>query len=308
MPEPFARWAAPSLLGAGGCLAAVSVLFSNGSSDGRLVWLGLAAVILATAVAAGVLAGLPRPAPGREAIVALALFVAFVSWSGISIVWSIEPDRSWDYFNRGLVYLAFAAVGLALGAYVPRAPRVWAYALSAAFALALGWALLGKAVPALGSKPQGWFREFTAQPTNPSQTVGPGRLANVSSTSRWQWWKEAWHAFEEQPLRGTGAGTFELTHRLLRSNSIVVTEPHNVPLQFLSETGVLGFLLAIGSVAAAAVGVVGTVRGLDGAERVAAVALGVLALAYLVHSILDFDWDFVAVSGPFFLSVGVLLG
>src|SRR5919109_2287834 len=152
MPEPFARWAAPSLLGAGGCLAAVSVLFSNGSSDGRLVWLGLAAVVLATAVAAGVLAGLPRPAPGREAIVALALFVAFVSWSGISIVWSIEPDRSWDYFNRGLVYLAFAAVGLALGAYVPRAPRVWAYALSAAFALALGWALLGKAVPALGSE------------------------------------------------------------------------------------------------------------------------------------------------------------
>src|SRR5919108_523887 len=123
MPEPFARWAAPSLLGAGGCLAAVSVLFSNGSSDGRLVWLGLAAVILATAVAAGVLAGLPRPAPGREAIVALALFVAFVSWSGISIVWSIEPDRSWDYFNRGLVYLAFAAVGLALGAYEAWSPR-----------------------------------------------------------------------------------------------------------------------------------------------------------------------------------------
>jgi hypothetical protein len=109
-------------------------------------------------------------------------------------------------------------------------------------------------------------------------------------------------------LKGTGAGTFELTHRLLRSNSIVVTEPHNVPLQFLSETGVVGFLLAMGSVGAAAVGVVGAIRGLAGPERVAAVALGVLALAYLVHSILDFDWDFVAVSGPFFMTVGVLLG
>jgi hypothetical protein len=493
MPKPFARWAAPLLLGAGGCLVAASALFSEGSSEDRLVWLGLAALALAGTLGAGVLSGLPRPAPGRAALVALGLFAAFVCWNGISVLWSIEADRSWDYFNRGLVYLAFAVVGLALGAYVPRAPRVWAFVLSGAFALALGWALLGKAVPALGSesgriarlsspigywnalallfdmalplalwlaarrehahwlraagvvyvyalvvgllltysrggvlvaavavalwlvlgmprvesaaalllgggaglgvavwafsrpglsedlqahsvrvhdgawfavvfslaavavgavayagslveerrpltagrrqlvgraalgvlavgasvavialvvesKPQGWFRDFTQQPTNPSQTVGPGRLANISSTSRWQWWKEAWHAFEEQPLHGTGAGTFELTHRLLRSNSIVVTEPHNVPLQFLSETGIVGFLLALGSVAAAGVGVLGVVRGLDGPDRVAAIALGVLAVAYLLHSILDFDWDFVAVSGPFFLTVGVLLG
>src|SRR6266540_3492082 len=403
MPEPFERRAAPLLLGAGGCLAAASALFSNGSSDGRLVWLGLAALALAAVLAAGVLAGLARPAPSREALVALGLLAAFVCWSGISVLWSIEPDRSWDYLNRGLVYLAFAAVGLALGAYVPRAPRVWAFVLSGVLALALGWALLGKAFPALGSesgriarlsspvgywnalallfdmalplalwlaarrdhphwlraavavgvlaylgslaeerrpltdrrrrlvgraalaalavgasvavvalvvesKPQGWFREFTQQPTNPSQTVGPGRLANISSTSRWQWWKEAWHAFEEQPLRGTGAGTFELTHRLLRTNSIVVTEPHNVPLQFLSETGIVGFLLALGSVGAAGLGVLGAMRGLDGPDRAAAIALCVLVLAYLLHSILDFDWDFVAVSAPFFLTVGVLLG
>ena len=33
-----------------------------------------------------------------------------------------------------------------------------------------------------------------------------------------------------------------------------------------------------------------------------------LAVTYLLHSLVDFDWDFVAVSGPFFLTVGVLLG
>jgi tetratricopeptide (TPR) repeat protein len=37
-----------------------------------------------------------------------------------------------------------------------------------------------------------------------------------------------------------------------------------------------------------------------------AVALG--ALAYVLHSVVDFDWDFVAVTGPFLMSVGVLLG
>jgi hypothetical protein len=493
MPEPFARRAAPLLLGAGGCLAAAAALFSGGSANGPLVALGLVALALAAALGAAVLTGLPRPAPGHEALVALGLFAAFVCWNGLSVVWSIEPDRSWDYFNRGLVYLTFALVGLAVGAYVPRAPRLWAFVLSGALALPLGWALLGKAVPALGSesgriarlsspigywnalallfdmalplalwlaarrehphvlravgvvyvyaltvgllltysrggvvvaagavalwlvfgkprvesagalllgggaglgvavwaftrpglaedaqahsvrvhdgawfalvfllaavavgalayagslveerrpltasrrrlvgraalaalaagtsvavvalvvesKPQGWFQEFTQQPTNPGQAVGPGRLASLGSTSRWQWWKEAWRAFEQQPLRGTGAGTFELTHRLLRSNSVVVTEPHNVPLQFLSELGIVGFLLAVGSVGAAGLGVVRAVQGLGGPDRVAAIALGVVAATYPLHSLLDFDWDFVAVGAPFFLTVGVLLG
>src|SRR5206468_1564092 len=155
----------------------------------------------------------------------------------------------------------------------------------------------------VASKPQSWFHDFTRVPTNPQETVGTGRLTSINSNSRWQWWKEAWQAFEKQPLRGTGAGSFELSHRLFRANGVVVTEPHNVPLQFLSETGVVGFLLALGSAAAAAVGVVRRVRGSP-----AALALGVGALAYVLHSIVDFDWDFVAVSGTFVMTVGVLLG
>ena len=493
MRRAFDRWAAQALLGAGGLLAAVSTLFSSGSSNGRLVWIGLAALVVAAVLGAGAFLGLPRPALGREAVAALLLLTAFVSWNGISVLWSIEPDRTWDYFNRGLVYLALAVVGVVVGSIVPRAARAWAYVLAVALALPLGWALLTKAAPAIGSdsgrvarlstpigywnalallfamalplalwlaarrehahwlralgvvyayalvvallltysrggvlaggvavvlwlvlgrprvesaaalllaggaglgvavwafsrpglaedgqaysvrahdgawfavvfvlaalavgalgylgslveerrplsdrrrrlfeqaalgvlvvgvavgvialavesKPQGWFKEFTSQPTNASAQEGPGRLANVSSSSRWQWWKEAWQAFEDQPLRGTGAGTFELTHRLLRKNNIVVTEPHNVPLQFLSETGIVGLLLFLGFLAAAGMGVVRAVRRLEGVEQAAAVALSVVAGAFLLHSLVDFDWDSVAVSAPFFLTVGVLLG
>jgi tetratricopeptide (TPR) repeat protein len=50
------------------------------------------------------------------------------------------------------------------------------------------------------------------------------------------------------------------------------------------------------------------VRRLEGIEQAAAAALSVLAAAYVLHALVDFDWDFVAVSGPFFLTVGVLLG
>jgi tetratricopeptide (TPR) repeat protein len=76
----------------------------------------------------------------------------------------------------------------------------------------------------------------------------------------------------------------------------------------MTETGIVGLLLALGSVAAATLGVVGVVRRLRGPERAAAVALSVSALAYVLHSLVDFDWDFVAVSAPLFVTVGVLLG
>jgi O-antigen ligase len=170
-------------------------------------------------------------------------------------------------------------------------------------ALAVG-AAAGVIVLVVAAKPQGWFHDFTRAPTNAAANSTVQRLTSFNSNSRWQWWKEAWKAFEKQPLRGTGAGSFELTDRMFRTNGVVfVTEPHNVPLQFLSETGIVGFLLALGSVAAAAVGVVRRVRGSP-----AGLALAVGALAYVLHSVVDFDWDFVAVTGPFLLSAGVLLG
>src|SRR5580765_3156037 len=141
------RWAAPLLLGAAGALAGVSALFSAGSSGGRLAWIGLAAICLAAAVGAGALFGLPRPALSRDALVALGSLLALVAWNGISVVWSIEPDRSWAYLNRGLVYFALLAFGLWLGPWA----REWVYVLAGVLALPLGWALLGKAIPALGA-------------------------------------------------------------------------------------------------------------------------------------------------------------
>jgi hypothetical protein len=152
MRRALDRWAAYVLLGAGGLLVAVSALFSSGSSNGRLVWIGLAALVVAAAVGAWAFLGLPRPALAREAVAALLLLTAFVSWNGISVLWSIEPDRSWDYLNRGLVYLALALVGTAVGSFLPRAAYVWAYVLAAALALPLGWALLAKAFPGIGSE------------------------------------------------------------------------------------------------------------------------------------------------------------
>jgi hypothetical protein len=481
------RGAAPLLLAAVALLAGAAVLVGGGSSDNRLVWIGGGAIL-----AAGLaVAALGRPQLDAFGWAFVALFAAFVVWNGFSVLWSIEGDRSWNYFNRGLAYLAFAVLGVYVGAHVRDGTRVVAAGLGLLIAVAVSWALMGKIVPAIApdngrvarlhipvdywnalglliamglpiglwlatrpehtppvraagvaflyasvvallltysrggiavgalaviawlalvsprletvaaialSVPAGaavagwaftraglakdqqpysarvhdgawfgvilvvvgvvvaagaylvarrelecplssgrrrallrgaavaagvaaaglvaavavtvdphrWLHEFTNQ-TSPAVAGTPGRLTTLSSSSRWEWWREAWHGFRSEPLRGTGAGSFELTHYLLRNNTFYVEEPHNVPLQFLSETGIVGFLLAAGATATAFAGAMGNIRRGDAREGAAATALVIAAGAYVLHSIGDFDWNFVGVTAPLFVAVGVLV-
>ena len=81
-------------------------------------------------------------------VLAGALASAFVVWQGLSIAWSIQPSRSWDYTNRGLVYFAFAAMG-ALVAGVPA--RQFAAVAATLLGALFVWALAAKVVPGLFS-------------------------------------------------------------------------------------------------------------------------------------------------------------
>jgi tetratricopeptide (TPR) repeat protein len=129
----------------------------------------------------------------------------------------------------------------------------------------------------------------------------------VASSSRWNWWQEAWKSWKEHPVAGTGAGSFDVTHRKLRVDGTYATEPHNLPLQFLSETGIIGFVLFLGIAFAGAAALVETLRRLEGEDRLAAAALVVGLFAYVVHGVVDFDWDFVAVTAPAVAVLGLLL-
>jgi hypothetical protein len=136
-----------------------------------------------------------------------------------------------------------------------------------------------------------------------------GRLASLNSSNRWSWWQEAWHAFVRHPAGGTGAGTFQFTDLMLRRTSLVTTtEPHNVPLQFLSETGIVGFLLLVGACVAALVGLArARTRAGGGAERAAVTALAIGSVAFLAHLVVDTDWDYVATCGPLLFVLGALV-
>lgn len=482
-----------ALLVAATALCALAVFFGGGSKYPPLVLIGTSIVVAAAiGLAFASLGKLALPRLDGAGVAFVGLFGAFVLWNGLSIVWSLQPDRSWEYFNRGAVYFAAVLLGILVAASAPRAPRWMAGGLLAVFSAALLWALLGKVIPNLGpdvertarlrapldywnalallagmtfplalwaavrrehlqpvrvasviavylatlallltysrggvavalvgvtayillarrrletvaaltvgvapavalalwafsrpglveagrpyderlrnglefgvaalvlagavafiahlgvsndgrwqprasgllsaravaaiavvivvagalavtrGDPVGWARDSFREFTNPVTVAGTGpeRLGDFGSNSRWTWWGEAWQLWEEHPVAGTGTGTFSLARRPLRTNTTVATEPHNLALQFLSETGLVGLLLVVGAGVAATVAIVRTLRQLDEPDAAAASALAVLLLAFLIHGLVDYDWDFVAVSVPSFLVLGLLV-
>jgi hypothetical protein len=121
------------------------------------------------------------------------------------------------------------------------------------------------------------------------------------------WWKEAAGAFSDKPVGGWGAGSFELVHLRYRTEPLGVRQPHNVELQWLSEAGIIGFLLALGGVLALFVAAAQRVRRLPhGRERDLSVALLAAAAGWLIHGIVDWDWDIPGVTLAPLIFLGLL--
>ena len=465
-----------------------AVFFGGGSGDGSLATFGSLAVLVAAAtVVATAFGALLLPVPERAGAATVLAGTGLVVWAGVSIVWSIAADRSWSGLGKGLVYLAFLVLGLALAASLRGAAiRVVAAVLAFVLALALGWALLGRAVPglfpdggriarlrepvdywnalavlagaavplglwvatavvgvvrrvagvllvygavltvmltqsraglvavvvavalwlvlstrrveggllglvasvpalaviawvfsrpalvedgalradrvrdgvafalfavagaafagavasrldvhALVARDPGRMRRrllraalslalicavgFVITVGNPvswarHQVSGgecandPGRLAELCANNRPAWWGDAVEVFRNHPLGGSGSLTYEIARKRVRGDGTPVLEPHSVPLQLLSDLGVVGLVLGLALVGGAAIGVVRSLRRLEGPEREAAAALACVPAVYGVHALVDYDLDFLAVTAPTLIAVGALLG
>jgi O-antigen ligase len=150
------------------------------------------------------------------------------------------------------------------------------------------------------------WHEFSK--TSKDDVSNPARIISSNSGNRWVWWEEAAGAWSAKPLGGWGAGSFPVTHKLYRKVELGAAQPHNVPLQFLAETGLVGALLAMGGVGLLLWTALARVRSMaPGREREIAVALFAAACAWLVHGLVDWDWDIPGVTVPVLLFLGVLV-
>ncbi len=201
--------------------------------------------------------------------------------------------------HDGIVFGVVLVVGLLATVALTRLPRPRPD--SAAFRrtlLALGAIVVAVAIAGGVLKGGAAWRSFTS---SSEVANNAGRFGSAGSNFRWVWWQQAWKGFQAHKVDGTGAGSFQLTNLLYRRSSVdSVTEPHDLPVQFLSETGIVGAVL-LGLAALALLR--GSLRR-GGPE----LALALVLPAYLLHALVDVDWDYVAVSGPAFLVAGALAG
>jgi O-antigen ligase len=115
-----------------------------------------------------------------------------------------------------------------------------------------------------------------------------GRLTSSGNNGRIAQWEVALDAFRESPVRGEGAGTYQLQWAQDRPYRFTVIDAHSLYLEVLGELGVVGLLLVGGALVAIGVGLARRARG----EQRGAYAL-VLALAaiWAVHAGVDWDWE-----------------
>lgn len=460
-----------------------AALAGDASAFGAVLPVGGAAVVLLLgAVVAMALGHLSPPRVGRSGAVLVAVTVALVAWTGVTVAWSIVPDRSWDVFNKGLAYAAFLGLGIVLAGLAGRsAARCGASLLALVTAVVLVWALLAKAVPSLDPEgdrvarlrePVGYWNALAlladlaivlglwlgapperrapvriagallayaatlallltlsragmvagaavvalwlvlsrervagglllAASAGPALLVGawaftrpalvedvalradreadgavfgvlalagaalavllvglvvprlgesarrrstralvtiavlcvvgavvalgvgvadavssgrscsevvndPGRLGSLDPNNRWCWWNEAWDVYAGNAPEGAGAGSFEVARKRYRVDARNVLQPHSVPLQQLADGGLVALGLFVLLVASGAWVCACAVRRLEGDERAAAIALVTAPAAYLLHAVVDYSWDFLAVTAPTLLALGVL--
>lgn len=157
----------------------------------------------------------------------------------------------------------------------------------------------------------GWAdRKFAAFTATRAEGEGSARLLSLSSAGRWQIWGEAVDNWREHKLTGSGGQSFPLTHLMKRQEGVpFVKQAHSLPLSLLSELGLVGFgAMALFVILSLAFAVRRLVSESSRRERGLAAALLTSTLIYLVHTSFDWDWNMMALTMPYFLFTGMLVG
>jgi O-antigen ligase/polysaccharide polymerase Wzy-like membrane protein len=239
---------------------------------GRGAWLALG-----FGLAVGVLVG-----PGRLQLAATAAVLALLAATAVAASHAMDAGVALAVV---ILILSAGSAGTAAAlrstrVEVPRAARTgFAAALIASAA-----AVVATAILALGG-PSGAYDSFKQAPAPVHGDVGT-RVFSASGSSRADYWSVAWHAYEDEPLMGQGAGTYARTWLAERPVPQPVLDAHSLYLETLAELGPIGLLLLALALAAPLAG---------RRSRWTPVALAPYA-AFLLHASQDWDWELPAVT------------
>jgi O-Antigen ligase len=136
------------------------------------------------------------------------------------------------------------------------------------------------------------------------------RLTSGFGSDRYDFYRVALNEFVDHPLVGIGADNFQQQYLLHGRGSETPRFPHSVELRTLTQTGIVGALLAVVGLLAAllAGGRAALSRSARRADPLAAsvAAAGLAGFAYwVVHGSFDWFWEFAGLGAPAFALLGI---
>jgi tetratricopeptide (TPR) repeat protein len=135
---------------------------------------------------------------------------------------------------------------------------------------------------------------------------GGDRLLSGLGSNRYDFYRVAVDEFSAHPLAGVGADNFQQQYLRHGTSEETPRYPHSVELRTLSQTGVIGALLALAGLGAALLAAWRALRGPDPLARaVAAAALAGFGY-WVVHGSVDWFWEFAGLGAPAFALLGLV--
>jgi hypothetical protein len=181
---------------------------------------------------------------------------------------------------------------------IPRNVARWALAATAVV-------LLAGLVVADPAERLDEFNDPPAEQTDTSNFVG-SHITSSTGNGRYQYWTAAIDAFEEEPLRGIGAGGYEAFWQRNGSLNQPVRDGHSVILEPAGELGILGLALVLAFFGAAIAGATRRPTESEGLQDASA-ALAVLATGGAVAAI-DWMWEIPVAFAPVVIAAALLTG
>ncbi|HSZ05096.1 MAG TPA: O-antigen ligase family protein [Solirubrobacteraceae bacterium] len=138
-----------------------------------------------------------------------------------------------------------------------------------------------------------------------ADSTGGSRLISGLGSNRYDFYRVALDEFLHHPLLGIGADNFQQQYLAHGRSAETPHYPHSVELRTLTDTGLLGALLALVGLAAALLAGARALRRSDPlASTVAAAALAGFGY-WVVHGSFDWFWEFAGLGAPAFAMLGL---
>lgn len=156
---------------------------------------------------------------------------------------------------------------------------------------------------AIGGRAWDQFSSGEVQfPSQPEQ-----HFSELSGAGRHDFFRVAIDSFEEKPIVGGGAGSYEFAWEQRRSIAQPVHNAHSLYLETFAELGVVGGLLLLTLVGALLWIGFSAWRAAPHPQRERYAALFAATLAFAVVTGLDWFWEIAGLGAVFFLAAGVLV-